>query len=64
MRKKENPSPGDYCSFIIKYSERSEILMEKRRLDEFTRITLFLRAFKIRTGDKICKKCEVDLENT
>jgi len=40
------------------------MLMHKRRLDEWTRITLFLRAFKIKVGDKICKRCEIDLENS
>lgn len=38
-----------------------EVLLEKK-LDDYTRVTLFLRAFKIRAGDKICKRYEIDLE--
>lgn len=60
LKKKSDPSAGDYRAFIMEYSDTSDVLVQKGILGKFNRIQLFLTAFSVKVGDKPIKKCGID----
>jgi hypothetical protein len=62
MREAEK-SGTEYHAFIEDFCEKADKLLEKNILNEYRRISLFLLAFPIRIGNKLCKKCNIDLED-
>ena len=62
IRNKEG-SAADYHAFILDFSEKADKLLEKNILNEYRRVTLFLQAFSNRIGNKLCKKCDIDLDD-
>lgn len=64
MRKETSPSVGKSRAFIFEFTERSDQLVEKAMINQHTRVILFLQAFSDRIGDKLCKRCRIDVENS
>jgi len=57
------PSISAYRSFIFKYCERSSLLVGSQVMNPHTRVLMFVQAFSDRVGDKICKRCGIDIED-
>jgi len=64
MRKENDPSIAAYRNFIFEFVRRSNFLVAKLVINEHTRIVLFLQAFSDKIGDKLCKRCKIDIDDT
>ena len=64
MRNEEDPSAARYRAFIFDFAERSNLLVPKSVINEHTRVYTFLQACSDKIGEKLCKRCEIDLDNT
>src|SRR5258706_15925671 len=53
---------ADYRAFILDFTEKSRFLINTRTLSEYRRVTLFLHAFSDGIGNKLCKRCNIDLD--
>ena len=54
---------ADYRAFILDFTEKSRFLINARKLSEYRRVTLFLHAFSDEIGNKLCKRCNIDLDD-
>src|SRR5258705_11495409 len=54
---------ADYRAFILDFTEKSRFLINARKLSEYRRVTLFLHAFSDSIGNKLCKRCNIDLDD-
>src|SRR5258705_9945298 len=54
---------ADYRAFILDFTEKSRFLINARKLSEYRRVTLFLHAFSHSIGNKLCKRCNIDLDD-
>ena len=63
MRSKKNASAGDYRTFALDFSEKSDYLVKKRVISEYRRVILFLQAFNNKISDKLCRKHNIDMED-
>jgi len=64
MRKENDPSIAANRIFIFEFERRSNFLVAKLVINEHTRIVLFLQAFSDKIGDKLCKRCKIDIDDT
>jgi len=64
MRKENDPSIAAYRTFIFEFARRSNFLVIKLVINEHTCIVLFLQAFLDKIGDKLCKRCKIDIDDT
>ena len=62
MRKQKNPTAGRHRAFIFKFAERADQLVDKALINQHTRVFLFLQAFADKIGDKLCKRCKIDIK--
>ena len=62
MREVEK-SGTEYHAFIEDFCNKVEKLVERNVLNEYRRISLFLLAFLDKVGNKLCKRCEIDLDD-
>ena len=53
----------DYRAFILDFTEKSRFLINARKLSKYRRVTLFLHAFSGEIGNKLCKRCNIDLDD-
>ena len=53
----------DYRAFILDFTEKSQFLIKTRKLDGFRRVTLFLHAFSDEVGNKLYKRCGIELDD-
>jgi len=60
-QQQQDPSVSEYLSFIFEYVERSSLLVQKSVICAHTRVFMFLQAFSDRIGDKLCKRCNIDV---
>ena len=63
MRKDPNPSTPKCRTYIFEFTERSNKLLERRLISKHTQVILFLQGFSNKTGDKLCKRCGIDVED-
>ena len=63
LRKEKNPSASKWRAFIFKFTERADQLVEKAIINQYARVFLFLQAFSDKIGDKLCKRCKIDVED-
>jgi len=63
MVTEKEPTISAYRSFIFEYCERSSLLVGSQVMNPHTRVLMFLQAFSDRVGDKICKRCGIDIED-
>jgi len=61
-QQQQDPSVSEYQSFIFEYAERSSLLVQKSVISAHTRVFMFLQAFSDRIGDKLCKRCNIDID--
>jgi len=61
-QQQQDPSVSEYRSFIFEYAERSSLLVQKSVISAYTRVFMFLQAFSDRIGDKLCKRCNIDID--
>src|SRR5258706_7020292 len=54
---------ADYIAMILDLAEKSRFLINARKLSEYRRVTLFLHAFSDSIGNKLCKRCNIDLDD-
>src|SRR5258706_7507093 len=54
---------ADYIAMILDLAEKSRFLINARKLSEYRRVTLFLHAFSDGIGNKLCKRCNIDLDD-
>jgi len=64
MQKTKDPSVARYRAFIFEFAERSTLLVSKLIINEHTRVFMFLQAFSDKIGDKLCKRCSIDIDDT
>jgi len=64
MRKENDPSIAAYRTFIFEFVRRSNFLVARLVINEHTCIVLFLQAFSDKIGEKLCKKCKIDIDDT
>ena len=62
MREAEK-SGTEYHAFIEDFYDKVEKLVERNILNEYRTISLFLLAFPDKMGNKLCKRCEIDLDD-
>jgi len=63
MRGEKELTISAYWSFIFEYSKRSSLLVRNQVISPHTGVFMFLQAFSDRVGDKICKRCGIDIED-
>ena len=63
MRKETNPTAGRYKAFIFEITERADRLVDRALINQHTRVFLFLQACSDVKGDKLCKRCTIDIED-
>ena len=63
MRKEKIPTAGRYRAFIFEFAERADQLVDRALINEHTRVFLFLQAFSDKIGDKLCKRCKIDIKD-
>ena len=56
-------SGTEYHAIIEDFCVKAEKLVERNVLNEYKRISLFLLAFPDKVGNKLCKRCEIDLDD-
>jgi len=61
-QQQQDPSLSEYRSFIFVYAERSSLLVQKSVISAHTWVFMFLQAFSDRIGDKLCKRCNIDID--
>jgi len=61
-QQQQDPSVSEYRSFIFEYAERSSLLVQTSVISTHTRVFMFLQAFSDRIGDKLCKRCNIDID--
>jgi len=61
-QQQQDPSVSEYRSFIFEYAERSSLLVQKSVISAHTQVFMFLQAFSDRIGDKLCKRCNIDID--
>ena len=54
---------ADYRAFILDFTEKSRFLINARKLSEYRRVTLFLHTFSDEIGNKLCKRCNIDVDD-
>jgi len=64
MRMTKDPSVARYRAFIFEFAERLTLLVSKLILNEHTRVFMFLQALSDKIGDKLCKQCNIDIDDT
>jgi len=64
MRMTKDPSVARYRAFIFEFAERSTLLVSKLIINEHTRVFMFLQAFSDKIGGKLCKRCNIDIDDT
>ena len=64
MRKEKNPSPGKCRALIFEFTERADQLLEKAMINQHLKVFLFLQAVSDKIGDKLCKRCKIDIEDS
>ena len=50
-------------AFIFEFTKRANQLVDKAMINEHTSVFLFLQAFSDKVGDKLCKRCKIDIED-
>jgi len=60
--RQQDPSVSEYRSFIFEYAERLSLLVQKSVISAHTWVVMFLQAFPDRIGDKLCKRCSIDID--
>jgi len=60
-QQQQDPSVSEYRSFIFEYAQRSSLLVPKSVISAHTQVFMFLQAFSDRIGDKLCKRCSIDI---
>ena len=63
MRKEKNPTAGRYRAFIFEFAERADQLVDRGLINLHTWVFFFLQAFSDKIGDKLCKRCKIDIED-
>ena len=63
MRKEKNPTADRYWAFIFEFAERDDQLVDRALMNQHTRVFLFLQAFLDKIGDKLCKRCKIDIKD-
>jgi len=61
-QQQQDPSVSEYRSFIFEYAERSSLLVQKSVISAHIWVFMFLQAFSDRIGDKLCKRCNIDID--
>jgi len=57
----QDSSVSEYRSFTFEYAERSLLLVQKSVISAYTWVFMFLQVFLHRIGDKLCKRCSIDI---
>jgi len=60
-QQQQDHSVSEYRSFIFGHAERSSLLVQKSVISTHTRVFMFLQAFSDKIGDKLCKRCNIDI---
>ena len=63
MRKEKIPSACKCRAFISEFTVRADQLVEKALINQHTTVFLFLQAFSDKIGDKLCKRCKIDVDD-
>jgi len=61
-QQQQDPLVSEYRSFIFEYAERSSLFVQKSVISTHTQVFMFLQAFSDRIGDKLCKRCNIDID--
>jgi len=64
MKKENDPSIAAYRTFILEFVRRSNFLVAKLVINEHSCIVLFLQAISDKIGDKLFKRCKIDIDDT
>jgi len=64
MKKENDPSITAHRTFIFEFARRYNFLVAKLVINKHRRIVLFLQAFSDKIGDKLCKRCKIDIDDT
>ena len=62
MREAEK-SGTKYYTFIEDFCDKAEKLIEKNVLNKYKRISLFQLTFSDKIGNKLCQRCQNDLDD-
>ena len=63
MRKEKNPTAGRYRAFMFEFAERADQLVDRALINQHTWVFHFLQAFSDKIGNKLCKRCKIDIED-
>ena len=63
MQKEQNPTAGRFRAFIFEFAERADQLVDRVLIHQYTQVLLFLQPFLDKIGDKLCKRCKIDIED-
>ena len=63
MRKEKNPTAARYRASIFEFAEQANQLVDRAMMNQHTRVFLFLQPFCDKIGDKLCKRCKIDIED-
>jgi len=61
-QQQQDPSVSEYRLFIFEYAERSSLLVQKSVISAHTWVFIFLQVFSNRIGDKLCKRCNINID--
>ena len=63
IRKEKNPPADRYRVFIFEFAQQADHLVDRALMNQHTRVFRFLQAFSEHIGDKLCKRCKIDIED-
>ena len=63
MRKEKNPTAGRYRVIIFEFAERADQLVDRALINQYSRVLLFLQPFSYKIGDKLFKRCKIDIKD-
>ena len=63
VQQTQKSKDADYRAFMLDFTEKSRFLINARKLSEYRRVTLFVHAFSDEIGNKLCKRCNIDLDD-
>ena len=63
VQQTQKSKDAEYRAFILDFTKKSRFLINARKLSEYRRVTLLLYAFSDEIGNKLCKRCNIDLDD-
>ena len=63
MRKEKNPTAGRYRAFVYEFAKRADQLVDRALINQHICVLHFLQAFSDKIGNKLCKRCKIDIED-